>query len=209
MLKTRALTQSGLILITGAVLAASATAQSLSGMAVEPATISAGGSIKATLNFDVKSGVNCGMRLHWGDGSADNFKINQRKDAPWIASHSYATAGSFEIMAEPKTQGFVPRCGGDNQRFTLVVGAAAAPVVAAAAQPKSGAVPKAVVTTPGAPASPCPAGWKLGASGINAKSKAFTCIAAPNTKLPEQRLGCPGDLGYFENAKKGQLGCRP
>lgn len=200
------------LLLAGSLLTVGAMGQSLSGMVVEPASPSAGGLVKATLSFEVRSGTNCGMRLHWGDGRADDFKINQRKDVPWIASHSYAKAGSYEIMAEPKTQGFVPRCGGDNQRFTLVVGAgtapAAVPGVPAAPVP-SGTVPRAIVTAPGAPAGPCPTGWRMGASGIDAKTQAFTCIAAPNTRLPAQRLNCPGALGYFENASKGELGCQP
>lgn len=214
MLKTFNLVRSATLFVAGLALTLAGMAQSLSGLTVEPASGKAGGSVKATVNFDVHSGTNCGMRLHWGDGSVDNFKVNQRKDVPWITSHSYAKAGSYEIMAEPKTQGLVPRCGGDNRRATVTVTAAAAPIAAAAsaaaktpARPAS--VPKAVVTASASAASPCPAGWRLGASGIDAKTKAFTCLAAPNSKLPVKRLSCPGELDYFENAKRGELGCRP
>ena len=197
------------------VLALPAMAQKLTTLTLDVSSVAEGRPVTARLDFDVPSGTNCGMRLHWGDGQSDDFKINQRKDVPWIASHSYARAGRYEIMAEPKTQGLVPRCGGDNQRSSVRVSAvapavtAAAPVVPAAAASQKGAVPKAVVTNPAHTGGVCPVGWRLGASGIDAKTKGFTCIAAPNTKLPVQRLSCPGELSYYENAKKGELGCRP
>lgn len=177
-----------------------AQAQKLVSMTVEPSTIEQSGSVKATVNFEVLSGTNCGIRLHWGDGVADNVKINQKKDAPWIAEHKYANAGTYEVMAEPKTQGMTPRCGGDNQRVKVVV-KAPAPAPAAA-------VPKATVAGPAAAVNPCPDGWKLSKAGVSKSNKSFTCTAAANTKLPAQRLECPGDLSYFENAKKGQLGCK-
>lgn len=162
-----------------------AQAQKLVGMTVEPTTIERGGSVKATVNFEVYSGINCGIRLHWGDGVADDVKINQKKDAPWIAEHKYTNAGSYEVMAEPKTQGLTPRCGGDNQRVNVVVRRSAAAV------------------------NPCPDGWRLSKAGVSWSNKSFTCTAPANSILPAQRLECPGNLSYFENAKRGQLGCRP
>lgn len=197
------------LLLLGAGLALPALAQKLSGMAVVPVSVREGAQVTVTLDFEVMSGTNCGMRLHWGDGRADDIKVNQRKDVPWIARHSYAKAGSYEVMAEPKTQGFVPRCGGDNQRATvLVTGAPLATSSAAPANSKPTAVPKATVAVAAPAAGACPSGWRLGANGIDAKTQGFTCIAAPNTKLPAQRLNCPGELSYYENAKKGELGCR-
>ena len=55
----------------------------------------------------------------------------------------------------------------------------------------------------------CPEGWKLAARSVNKKSGAFACSAKAGTAAPAQRLECPGSLTYFENTKKGQLGCRP
>ncbi len=188
-------TRTGAMLVAAALLGTAALAQKISGITVEPTAIVSGGQVKVTVNLDVMSGTNCGLRLHWGDGAADNIKVNQKKDVPWIASHSYAKAGSYEVMVEPKTQGMVPRCGGDNQRVKVAVTAPPPP-------------PKAIIGATAAPLSPCPEGWKLARAGVHKTTKAFTCTAAANTKLPEQRLACPGNLDYFENAKKGHLGCK-
>jgi hypothetical protein len=111
----------GLILACGA-----ASAQLVSGAALERATINAGETAKLTVNFEVPSGTNCGLRVHWGDGSADNFKINQTKDVPLVAAHAYAKPGAFTVKVEPKGQGMMtPKCGGDNRQVALNVKAPA------------------------------------------------------------------------------------
>lgn len=198
------------VVLALAALSGTAFAQTLAGINVEPNKVVLGGSVKATVAIDVKSGINCGMRLRWGDGSVDNVKVNQKKDVPWVASHTYTKAGSYEIMAEGNSQGMVPGCGGKNQKVVLEVTAPPAPAPVAAVAPaaaKAGAVPKAT-TVAAVPVNPCPEAWKLSKAGIHKTTKAFTCTAAANTKLPEQRLTCPGSLDYFENSKKGQLGCK-
>jgi hypothetical protein len=170
-----------------------ASAQIVSGIKVEPAEIKAGESAKITVAFDVTGGVNCGLRLHFGDGATEDYKINQTKDVPLVVTRSYPKAGSYEVKAEPKTVGMRMKCGGSNQTATLKV-VEPAPVAKAAP----------------APAGPqCPDGWTLDKKSVNKKTGAFTCTAKSGTKPPESKLACPGDLGYFENAKKGQLGCRP
>ena len=188
-------------MLAAAFLSTSAVAQKLAGITAEPANVVQGATVKVTVNIDVMSGINCGLRLHWGDGAADDVKINQKKDVPWIASHLYTKAGNYEVKAEPKTQGaLMPRCGGDNQIVKVTVTAPPAP--------EKAAIPKATTVGATAPVNPCPEGWKLSKAGVNKASKAFTCTAAANTKLPEQRLACPGNLDYFENSKKGHLGCK-
>jgi hypothetical protein len=178
-------------------------AQLVSGVSVQPAQVTAGGSVKATVNFDVMSGTNCGLRVQWGDGTTGDFKINQAKDVPLVASHTYANPGSYRVVAEPKTQGMtVPRCGGRNQETTVTV-VAAAPAVSAGPAAKTAAKAPAKTAV-----NPCPAGWKLAQAGVNKKTSAFACSAPSNTRLPEAKVSCPGDLTYFENVKKGQLGCR-
>jgi hypothetical protein len=56
--------------------------------------------------------------------------------------------------------------------------------------------------------SACPTGWTLNAKSVNKKTKAFTCTAKAGTAAPEKKLSCEGDTGYFENTKKGMIGCR-
>lgn len=177
-----------------------AGAQLVSDIKLERAEIKAGESAKITVGFDVPSGINCGMRVHFGDGATEDFKINQAKDVPLVVSHAYPNAGTYQVKAEPKTVGFFMKCGGGNRTATLKVVA-----------PPPAAAPKAEAATKvGAPAGPqCPEGWTLNKKSVNKKTGAFTCTAKPGTRPPESKLSCPGDLGYFENAKKGQLGCRP
>jgi hypothetical protein len=110
----------GLVLVAGA-----ASAQLVSGAALERPSINAGETAKLTVDFDVPSGTNCGLRVHWGDGSADNFKINQTKDVPLVATHAYAKPGKFTVKVEPKTQGMTMKCGGANREVALNVQAPA------------------------------------------------------------------------------------
>ena len=181
-----------LLVIAAVAFGGAAQAQLLSGM-VAPAQGKAGEPVKVTLNFDVPSGMNCAMHVHWGDGANDTFKINQVKDVPLQTSHTYAAGGSYKIVAEPKRVGSVLKCGGRNQEAMVQVASVAAPA-------KSNVSAKASV---------CPAAWTLAKPGVNKKTQAFTCTAAPGSTLPQAKINCPGDLTYFENAKKGQLGCRP
>ncbi len=174
--------------------AVASDAQTLIGAKVEPASARTGQPVTLTANFGNADNPNCGIRVHWGDGQAVNFKINQAKDVPLVTQHSYAKPGSYTVMVEPKSQGIALRCVGDNQRVTLNVVAPPAPAQAAAATAKG----------PG-----CPAGWKLDAKSVNKKSGAFTCNAKAGTAAPQPQPECPGALTYFHNTKRGQLGCRP
>jgi len=88
------------------------------------------------------------------------------------------------------------KCLGEDQHATLEV-------VAKPEAPKPVAAAK-----PAAPASVCPTGWALTKAGVAKKTGAFTCTAKAGTAIPEPKVTCPGDLTYFDNAKKGQLGCR-
>jgi hypothetical protein len=186
-----------------AVCATAVSAQTLTGVKVDNASITAGGTVKATAELEVKdNAINCGMRINWGDGTFAENKINQAQDVPMVASHQYAKPGKYEVMAEGHRVGSVLKCAGKNQITVVTV---AAPVAAPAAAPVAAA---AAPVAKAAAAETCPAGWKLAKPGVNKKTKSFTCTAKANTKLPEAKVACPGDLTYFENAKKGQLGCR-
>ena len=80
---------------------------------------------------------------------------------------------------------------------------AAAPATAAA--PAAASKDKAATAKGVAPE--CPGGWALDKASVR-KNGSYTCKAQAGAKLPQTRAGCPGDLTYFENEKKGILGCR-
>ncbi len=180
------------------VVALSAHAQTVSGLKVEPAAPKVGEQVKITIDFTNADTPNCGMKIAMGDGRIEEGKINQAKDVPYVLTHTYAKPGSFTVVAEPKRVGTVLKCLGKSISKVVAV---AAPVAAAPA-------PAASKPVAAKPAALCPEGWTLAKPGQNAKTKAFTCNAKAGTKIPEPKLACPGDLTYFDNSKKGQLGCR-
>ncbi len=195
-----------ILALAAASLALSVSAQTLTGITASPAAVKVGENVTATMNFDVQEGkLNCSMRVSWGDGTNTDDKINQAQDVPKVLQHAYAKAGTYTITAEPKHKGSTLKCLGKNMTTSVTV---AAPVAAA---PAPAAAPVAAAAAPmakAAAAPTCPAGWKLAKPGVNKKTKAYTCTAKANTPLPEPKVTCPGDLTYFENTKKGQLGCR-
>jgi hypothetical protein len=124
--------------------AATASAQLLSSASLERSTIKAGEAAKLTAQLEVTSGTNCGLRVHWGDGSTQDFKINQAKDVPLVASHTYAKPGSYTVKVEPKSQGMtMMKCGGRNQETALTVTAATPAKAAAKPKAKASAPAKA------------------------------------------------------------------
>jgi hypothetical protein len=171
-----------------------AGAQTLSGVKVEPASVKVGEPVKITGSFDNADNPNCNVRVHFGDGQTQDFKINQAKDVPLIASRAYTRPGQYKVVIEPKTALPMLKCVGQNQTAVVNVVAAAAP----------GAAAKVAVAVP-----KCPDGWTLNAKNVNKKTGAFTCTAKAGTALPATRLDCAAPLGYFENKARGQLGCRP
>lgn len=170
-------------------------AQTLSGIKVEPATAKPGESVTITVAFDKSEAINCGVRVHFGDGQNEKVRINKAEMVPLVIQRSYAKPGQYKLEAEPTGVGHVLKCAGQRMSTMLTVAAPAAP---------TGKAAPASLTAAG---SVCPSGWKpLGKA--HAKTKAFTCTAKAGTAIPEPRLVCPGELTYFENSKKGQLGCR-
>lgn len=175
-----------------------AQAQKLTGVTVEPARAEVGQSVKATTSFEVSNGaINCKVRMHWGDGKSLDFHINQEKDVPLVLDHSYAKPGKYGVRVEGK--GGIKCMGVDQHATVEVIAKGAKPAVKAAA----------VAPSASAIASVCPTGWKLTKAGVSKKTGAFTCTTKANTPIPEPKVACPGDLTYFDNVKKGQLGCRP
>jgi hypothetical protein len=173
-----------------------AAAQTLSGIKLEPASAKVGETVRITGSFDNADNPNCNVRLHFGDGQTQDFKINQAKDVPLVTTRRYDKAGQYKLMIEPKTALPMLKCNGKNQTATITV-AALAPVAAAPAAKAMAAGPQ------------CPAGWTIAAKSVNKKTGAFTCGAKAGTALPAAKPECPAPLGYFENKSKGQLGCKP
>jgi hypothetical protein len=181
------------LLACSALIALTVQAQTLTSAKMEPAEIKAGESAKLTAAFDLKdNAVNCNVRVNFGDGSPEvNYKLNQAKDVPLVAPHAYAKPGTYTVKVEPRTKLPMLKCTGADQSATVKV----VPVVMAAA--------------PAAAAPACPDGWKLDKKSVMKKTGAYTCTAKAGTAAPAGKLACTGSLGYFENTKKGQIGCRP
>jgi len=182
------------LFVFGALWAMAAQAQTINGLVVEPAQAKVGEAVKITASFDPAESANCGLRIHFGDGTTEKRKIQKASDMPVVLTRSYAQPGQYKVEAEPTTAGMTLKCLGKRQSTMLTVVAATAPAVAA--------------TSGTAKPSLCPEGWTLSKPGQNAKNKSFTCKAKAGTAVPTAKIACPGDLTYFENSKKGLLGCR-
>jgi hypothetical protein len=168
-----------------------AQAQTIESVKAEPARAAVGQPVKLTTQFVVDKSINCKVRVHFGDGNTTDFMVNQTKDVPLVLEHSYTKAGKYTARVEGRG---AARCMGDAINVDVEVQNKVA-VAAASATP--------LVTNVA-----CPAGWRLTKAGVNKKTGAFTCSAKAQTPVADPRITCPGDLTYFENVKKGQLGCR-
>lgn len=179
-------------------LCSAAFAQTLVGVKVDKPQVLAGQAVQASVAFDVDNSVNCGIRFDWGDGSGEDIKVEDAQKIPLIMSHTYAKAGDYTVAVTPKKVTSRLGCLGKAQSAMVKV---AAPAAVAAA-------PVVPVPAMAAAANACPTGWKLNAKSVNKKTKAFSCNAKPGTAAPEKKLACEGTTGYFENTKKGVIGCQ-
>jgi hypothetical protein len=192
----------------GMCLSFGAQAQTLTGLKLEPAQVKVGEPVKATISFEASGSYNCGVSINWGDGNADPIRIQSEKDVPKVITHTYTKPGNFKAEVYPDRISSSLKCVGKDKPNATVAVVAPAPVAAPAAPAAPAAsAAKPVAAAPAGPA--CPAGWTLNKASVNKKTKAFTCTAKAGTAAPADKLACPGDLGYFENVKKGQIGCRP
>jgi hypothetical protein len=180
-----------LIAATVVTVSAPLAAQTLQSVKVDPATVEPGKPVTITAAFDISNGLNCNVRFNFGDGASQDQKVNQEKDANLSVQHSYAKAGTYTVKVEPKTKLPALKCLGKNQEAVVKVVAPTPAGAAVAAAPS------------------CPEGWKLDKKSVNKKSGAYTCTAKAGTAAPASHAACPGSLSYFENSKKGQLGCKP
>ncbi len=175
-------------------LCSTAFAQTLAGVKVDKAQVLAGQPVQASVTFDVENSVNCGIRFDWGDGTGEDIKVEDAQKIPLVMNHTYAKTGDYTIAVTPKKVTSRLGCLGKAQSAMVKV---SAPAVAAAPVPS-------VTST----AYACPAGWTLNAKSVNRKSMAYSCNAKPGTPAPEKKLACVGSTGYFENIKKGVIGCQ-
>jgi hypothetical protein len=178
--------------------AATAHAQLIGSVMVSPATVKAGEPVTVTANVDVVSGNYCGFAVFYGDGKSADGYSDVSHPTPMVTTHVYEKPGTYTLSMGGRNVESHPNCGGGDKFATVTVteGAkAAAPIAAMPAKPAMAA-------------SVCAAPWKLSGK-VNAKTGAYTCVAKAKTALPDSKPMCPGDLTYFENAKKGQFGCRP
>ncbi len=184
-----------LCLSLATVFCGAAFAQTLTGVKLDKPQALAGQAVQATVLFDVENSVNCGIRFDWGDGTGEDIKVEDAQKIPLVMNHSYTKAGNYTVAVTPKKVTSRLGCLGKAQSALVKVSAPAA----IAAMP----VPQATST-----AYACPAGWTLNAKSVNRKSKAYSCNAKPGTAAPEKKLACEGSTGYFENVKKGVIGCQ-
>lgn len=184
------------------VLMVSAQAQFLASLTVNPQAAKTGEPVTVTANFDIASASYCGFIVFFGDGTSVDGVVDVNKPPPFVVSHTYAKPGQYNLSMGGRSVQSHPNCSGPDKFASITITEAVKPV--AAAQP---AKPAAVAAAPTA-ATVCPANWKIVAKSFNKKTGAYSCSAKPGTELPKDKPVCPGDLTYFENAKKGQFGCR-
>ena len=187
--------------ILAASFSAATPAQMIGGVTASPTSVKVGELVTVTAHVDVKGSNYCGFAVFYGDGKNIESYSDDKKPTPFVTSHVYDKPGSYSISMGGRHVESHPNCGGGDKFATVTVTDGAKAVTVAA--PVGVAKP----TTTGL-AMGCVAPWKLSGK-VNTKTGAYTCVAKANTALPDPKPVCPGDLSSFENAKKGQFGCRP
>jgi len=155
----------------------------------DPSPAQAGKEVKITISAEGEASNNCGMVVHFDDGSESrNIKIDGKEGKfPVVIFKTYAKAGSYSIKAEGKKI---------TTHFPCVGSATAKLVVEAD--------PAAAKQAAAAPA--CPEGYKmLGKAG---KAGDFACKGGKGAMAPAKALACADGLEYFANDKAKQVGCR-
>lgn len=175
-----------------------AHAQLIGGVTASPATVKAGEPVTVTAKVDVVNSNFCGFVVFYGDGKNVESYSDVKQSTPFVSTHVYEKPGTYTISMGGRNVESHPNCGGADKFATVVVTEGAK---AAAVAPAASAKPTA--------ATVCKAPWKVAAKSFNAKTGAYTCAAKAGSALPDPKPACPGDLTYFENAKKGQFGCKP
>jgi len=180
--------------LAAACMTASVSAQKLTGVTVEPTTVQVGQPVTVAIDLEVGNAAYCGVRFDWGDNQTTDVKVEDKNAIPYRLTHTYNQPGQYRLMAEGRNVTGRMMCTGKNIYANLTVVAPPPPVAFAPSIAANGQ---------------CPDGWTLNKASVNKRTGAYTCTARPGTSLPATNASCPGDLSYFENFKKGQLGCRP
>ena len=191
-----------LVLVALALVAGTVSAQTLKSIRVDTAQAQVGQTVTATVGLESANAPNCGLRVRWGDGAVTERKINDAKEMPFVTTHTYAKAGDYTVVADPGKVGGSLGCVGKKMNAMDKVVAPPPPPVAAAPAAGASAPRTAIGPT-------CPADWKLNAKSVVKKTGAYACTAKAGTALPDKKPACPGELTYYENSKKGLLGCKP
>ena len=178
------------------------SAQTLKSIKLDEAQAQVGQTVTATVGLESTTAPNCGLRVRWGDGAVTERKINDAKEMPFVTSHTYTKAGDYNVVADPGRVGGSLGCIGKNANAMVKVVAPPPPPPPPPAAAASGA--KVAAAGPS-----CPDGWKLDPKSVVKKTGAYGCTAKAGTATPDKRPACPGELTYYENSKKGTLGCKP
>ena len=195
------------VLSLSAVMVAGAQAQMLGGLTVSPATAKVGEPVTVTANIDVISANYCGFIVFFGDNTSVDGVVDIGKPPPFVTTHTYAKAGQYTLNLGGRSVQSHPNCGGADKSATVTIVDAPKPVATAPTVAPAPPMTAAKAAAPTA-ATVCAGKWKLVPKSFVKKTGAYSCSAKPGTDLPSEKAVCPGDLTYFENAKKGQFGCR-
>lgn len=178
----------------GLLLSGAAHAQLLGAITASSTNVKVGEPVTITANIDVVNANYCGFVVGFGDGTFKDAVSDINTPVPLVITRTFDKPGSYHVTLGGKNVQNHPNCAGPERAVDIVVTAAAGMAPAGA--------------KPAAAAEVCEKPWK--ASGKpNAKTGVFTCAAKPGTPFPAAKPVCKGDLSYFENAKKGQYGCKP
>ena len=184
-----------------------AHAQFIGGLSVSSPSAKTGEPITVTATIDVTSTNFCGFIVFFGDGTSIEGVSDIKTPPPYNFAHTYAKAGQYTLSLGGRHVQSHPHCTGADKTATVTITEGSKPMIAAPVAPTP-AAKSAAVTLAVTAANVCPENWKVVPKSFNAKSGTFSCSAKPGTALPAVKAVCAGDLTYFENAKKGQFGCR-
>jgi len=181
--------------LTVTLLAAAAQAQVIGGITASATSVKVGEPVTITANIDVIKANYCGFVVGFGDGETKDGVSDVTNAVPLVVTHTYAKAGSYHVTLGGRNVQNHPNCAGQEKAVDITVAEAAKPMEAAKPAPL-----KATEV--------CTAPWKLVAKTFNAKTGAYACSAKAGTDMPATKPACMGKLKSFEDAKKGQFGCR-